>query len=183
MKMRIPHRKHADEPDPSVDIARATAADSFFQRPDTTDEARRDEWVFLAQGTAEDWARLVAYTEHMRFKRDETVIRAGELDRALYFVTHGRLDIMLPQPSGAERLVRTISAPAVIGEMGFLENRPRSMTIKGMTEGELLRLDYAAFERLSAEEPQIAQNLTFELARVLSLRLRWATQALACGWQ
>jgi CRP-like cAMP-binding protein len=182
MKLGMPRRK-ADEPDPSREVARATAAESFFQPPETGDEPRRDEWVFLAQGTPEHWERLVAYTEHMRFKREDTVIRAGELDRALYFVTDGRLDIMLPQPSGAERLVRTISAPAVIGEMGFLENRPRSMTIKGMTEGELLRLDYDAFERLATEEPQIAQNLTFELARVLSLRLRWATQALACGWQ
>src|SRR5215212_3004552 len=182
MKLGIPHRKH-DEPDPSAQVARATAADSFFQPPDATDEPRRDEWVFLAQGTREDWECVVSYTEHMRFKTGETVIRSGELDRSLYFVTDGRLDIMLPQPNGAERLVRTISAPAVIGEMGFVENRPRSMTIKGMTDGELLRLDYDAFERLSEEHPNIARNLLFELARVLSLRLRWATQALACGWQ
>ena len=180
---RIPRRKHETEDDPSENVARATAAESFFLLPDHGDEPRRDEWVFLAQGTRDDWERLVAYTEHMRFKTGETVIRAGELDRALYFVTDGRLDIMLPQPSGGERLVRTISAPAVIGEMGFVENRQRSMTIKGMTDGELLRLDYSAWERLAKEEPQIAQNLLFELSRVLSLRLRWATQALACGWQ
>jgi CRP-like cAMP-binding protein len=180
---RIPRRKHETEVDPSQNVARATAAESFFQPPDTGGEPRRDEWVFTAQGTRDDWERLVGYTEHMRFKAGETVIRAGELDRALYFVTDGRLDIMLPQPSGAERLVRTISAPAVIGEMGFVENRQRSMTIKGMTDGELLRLDFDAFERLARDEPKIAQNLTFELSRVLSLRLRWATQALACGWQ
>jgi CRP/FNR family cyclic AMP-dependent transcriptional regulator len=181
--MRTPRRKHESEDDPSLNVARAAAAESFFQPPDHGDEPRRDEWVFLAQGTRDDWEKLVAYTEHMRFKKDESVIRAGELDRALYFVTDGRLDIMLPQPNGAERLVRTISAPAVVGEMGFLENRQRSMTIKGMTDGELLRLDYSAFERLAVEQPVIAQNLLFELARVLSLRLRWATQALACGWQ
>lgn len=179
--MRTPRRRQ--ENDESIDVARATAAESFFIEPDHGEEPRRDEWVFTAQGTHEDWEKLVAYTEHMRYKDGETVIRAGELDRALYFVTDGRLDIMLPQPNGAERLVRTISAPAVIGEMGFVENRQRSMTIKGMTDGELLRLDYEAFERLAVAEPQIAQNLLFELARVLSLRLRWATQALACGWQ
>ena len=181
---RIPRLRHEqDSADRAVEVARAAAAESFFLPPDTGDEPRRDEWVFLAQGTPEDWERLVAYTGHMRFREGETVIRAGELDRSLYFVTEGRLDIMLPRPSGAERLVRTISAPAVIGEMGFLEHRPRSMTINGMTDGELLRLDYAAFERLAADEPRIAQNLLFELARVLSLRLRWATQALSCGWQ
>src|SRR5829696_6109599 len=144
--MRTPRRRH-DEPDPSVEVAKATAAESFFLPPDHGDEPRRDEWVFLAQGTPEDWETLVGYTEHMRFKADETVIRAGELDRSLYFVTDGRLDIMLPQPNGAERLV------------------------------------YESFERLATEHPKIAQNLLFELARVVSLRLRWATQALACGWQ
>jgi CRP-like cAMP-binding protein len=180
--MRTPRRKH-EEPDPSAEVAKATAAESFFQPPDYGAEPRRDEWVFLAQGTPEDWETLVSYTEHLRFKKDETVIRAGELDRSLYFVTDGRLDLMLPQPNGAERLVRTISAPAVIGEMGFVEHRMRSMTIKGMTDGELLQLNFEAFERLAEEHPKIAQNLLFELARVLSLRLRWATQALACGWQ
>ncbi len=182
MKLGI-NRHKDDAPDPSQEVARATASDSFFQPPEHTGEPRRDEWVFLAQGTHEDWEKLVAYTEHMRFKADETLMRSGETDRSLYFVTAGRLDLMVPQPSGSERLVRTISAPAVVGEMGFIEDRPRSMTIKGMTDGELLRLDYEAFERLAKDEPLIAQNLLFELARVLSLRLRWATQALACGWQ
>jgi CRP/FNR family cyclic AMP-dependent transcriptional regulator len=178
--MRTPRRKEAaPEPQP----ARATASDSLFHQSDDSGEPRRDEWVFLAQHKPEEWKKLVSYTEHMRFKTGDCVLKAGEHDRSLYFVTTGRLDLLLPQPNGAERLVRTISAPAVIGEMGFVENRARSMTIKAMTDGELLRLDFHDFERLAGEEPTIAQNLMFELARVLSLRLRWATQALACGWQ
>jgi CRP-like cAMP-binding protein len=183
MKIGMRSQRRKEAPDPSTEVARATASDSFFHPSHSPDEPRRDEWVFLAQGTPEDWETLVSYTEHMRFKEGESVIKAGEHDRSLYFVTSGRLDLMLQQPTGAERLVRTISAPAVIGEMGFVEDRTRSMTVKGMTDGELLRLDYDSFERLAAEHPLIAQNLMFELARVLSLRLRWATQALACGWQ
>jgi CRP-like cAMP-binding protein len=180
---RATRRRHEQDPDPSQDVARAAAEDSFFQPPEISEEPRRDEWVFRAQGSLDDWRKVVAHTQPMGFQAGQTVIRSGELDRALYFVTKGRLDILIPQPNGAERLVRTISAPAVVGEMGFVENRPRSMTIKGMTDGELLRLDYEAFDRLAQAEPEIAQNLLFELARVLSQRLRWATQALACGWQ
>jgi CRP-like cAMP-binding protein len=52
-----------------------------------------------------------------------------------------------------------------------------------MGTGTLLRLDFEAYERLAADQPAIAQNLLFELARVLSLRLRWSTQAMSCGWQ
>src|SRR3954451_7390058 len=116
--MRTPRRRH-DEGETAIEVAKATAAESFFLPPDHGGEPRRDEWVFLAQGSHEDWEKLVAYTEHMRFKDGETVSRARELARPLDFVTEGRLDIMLPQPNGAERLVRTISAPAVVGEMGF----------------------------------------------------------------
>jgi hypothetical protein len=163
--------------------ARTDAGDSFFPPPEKGGEPRRDEWVFLAQSNEEQWAKLVGYTERVEFAAGETVIRAGDSDRALYFLTEGRMDLILVQQNGVERLVRTISAPAVVGEMGFVENRPRSMTIKGMTGGQLLRLDYEAFERLAEEDPQMAQNLLFELARVLSLRLRWATQAMSCGWQ
>ena len=162
---------------------RSDSSESFFVQPDTGDDPRHDEWVFLAQGNEDDWARLVAYTKETAFKDAEVVIKSGETDRSLYFLTDGRVDLLLAQPNKAERLVRTISAPAVIGEMGFIEDRQRSMTIKGMGAGKLLRLDFEAFERLSAEQPAIAQNLLFELARVLSLRLRWATRAMSCGWQ
>lgn len=174
-------RKIAD--DPAEHPARADSSKSFFQRQGDLAAPRHDEWVFNAQGSQEDWAKLVAFTEHMRFRSGESVIKAGERDRALYFLTEGRLDIMLPQPKGADRLVRTLSAPSVVGEMAFLEDKPRTMTIRGMCDGELLRLDFEAFERICDAEPEIAQNLLFELARVLSLRLRWATQALSCGWQ
>jgi CRP-like cAMP-binding protein len=176
--------KHTeDPPDHVADAERADPSESFFNRPDHGDEPRRDEWIFLAQGNEDDWSRLVSYTKETHFKDGEIVIKAGEHDRSLYFLIEGRLDLLLPQPSKPDRLVRTISAPAVIGEMGFIEDRGRTMTIRGMESGKLLRMDFEAFERLAAEQPAIAQNLLFELARVLSLRLRWATQAMSCGWQ
>ena len=162
---------------------RTDSSESYFTPPETGDEPRHDEWVFLAQGNEDDWARLVAYTKETDFKDGEVVIKAGETDRSLYFLTDGRLDLLLAHPHKPDRLVRTISAPAVIGEMGFIEDRPRSMTIRGMGAGTLLRLDFEAYERLAADQPAIAQNLLFELARVLSLRLRWSTRAMSCGWQ
>jgi SulP family sulfate permease len=183
MKIGMRQTRRDADAESSADVARATAAESFFHPPEISDEPRRDEWVFLAQGTPDDWEKLVAYTEPVSFSKCDVVLRTGDRDRSLYFVTDGRLDLLIEQPNGAERLVRTISAPAVVGEMGFVEDRPRSMTVKGMTDGAMLRLDFEAFERLSRDEPQIAHNLLFELSRVLSLRLRWATQALAHGWQ
>jgi CRP/FNR family transcriptional regulator, cyclic AMP receptor protein len=175
--------RHRDGEDAPAEPERGDSSESFFVQPDLGDEPRHDEWVFLAQGNEDDWERLVSYTRETTFRQGEVVIKAGETDRSLYFLTEGRLDLLLAHPNKPDRLVRTISAPAVIGEMGFVEDLPRSMTIRGMTPGKLLRMDFEAFERLSADQPAIAQNLLFELARVLSLRLRWATRAMSCGWQ
>jgi CRP-like cAMP-binding protein len=179
---RIGFRSKRGE-DEAGDDERVDSSESFFPQPDTGDDPRRDEWVYLAQGNEDDWQRLVDYTTEMRFGEHEVLIKAGERDRSLYFLTEGRVDLLLAQPHKPDRLVRTISSPAVFGEMGFIEDRPRTMTIRGMTAGKVLRLDFEAFERLAGEQPAIAQNLLFELARVLSLRLRWATQAMSCGWQ
>jgi CRP-like cAMP-binding protein len=176
--------RHQDADTAPPPDERADSSDSFFPKPaDLGEEPRHDEWIFLAQGNEDDWARLVAYTRETVFEDKEMIIKAGETDRSLYFLTEGRVDLLLASPHKADRLVRTISAPAVFGEMGFIEDRPRTMTIRGMGRGKLLRLDFEAFERLAADHPAIAQNLLFELARVLSLRLRWATQAMSCGWQ
>jgi CRP/FNR family transcriptional regulator, cyclic AMP receptor protein len=175
--------RHQDADVTQAPDNRADSSESFFEKPDQGDEPRHDEWIFLAQGNEDDWARLVAYTRETDFADKETIIKAGETDRCLYFLTDGRVDLLLAHPSKPDRLIRTISSPAVFGEMGFIEDRPRTMTIRGLGAGTLLRLDFEAFERLAADHPAIAQNLLFELARVLSLRLRWATQAMSCGWQ
>jgi CRP-like cAMP-binding protein len=44
-----------------------------------------------------------------------------------------------------------------------------------VSDGELLRLEYEDFSRFGQEEPALARDLLFALARVLSSRLRTTT--------
>jgi CRP-like cAMP-binding protein len=121
----------------------------------------------LAARTAEDWDVLLDHTETRRLRPGDWLIRAGERDRALYVLSGGRLEAHVPG-----RPPRAIDAPATVGELAFLDGRPRSAGLRALTHGEAERLSYGAFEALSARHPHLARALLLDLGRIVVARLR-----------
>ena len=91
-------------------------------------------------------------------------------------VTEGTLGVQLPR---GESPFKSIEAPAVVGELAFFDGRPRSATLEALSDVECARLDPAGFERLSAAEPDLARAMLLDLARILALRLRIASDVIA----
>ena len=143
----------------------------FFDYP--TEET--DELTFLDRHFAEDWSIVLGHTETRRFAAGETVIRAGEEDRSLLLVTKGRLDI-----PGSGRF-RPVEAPAVIGEVAFLDGGPRSVKLVATTDVEVRRLSLAAFETLAGRHPALAREILFNLGKIVSRRLRHLTKVIEDG--
>ena len=92
---------------------------------------------FLPHATVGEWDAVLAATETLRFHPGDTVLRAGERDRALYLLLDGRLEV---EGGGAE-----IAAPATVGAAGFLDGLPRAVTLLARTHGELARLSWDAY--------------------------------------
>jgi len=67
----------------------------------------------------------------------------------------------------------------VVGELAFFDGQPRSATLEAITEVEAVRLDPEALDRLAVEEPELARALLLDLARILALRLRMASDVIA----
>jgi len=149
---------------------------SFFDYPAAGGESV-DELVFLRDRSEEDWERLLAHTEAIRFGAGDTLIRAGERERSLYVLASGRLELLLPGKSGDIR-VGTIEPRTVVGEMAFLDGRPRSATVHALTDGELFELRFEAFETLAARYPELGRAILLDLGRILAGRLRLANEAL-----
>jgi CRP/FNR family cyclic AMP-dependent transcriptional regulator len=148
----------------------------FFSYP-TEGEERSDPLLFLADRSDDDWTRLLHYTEVRRFGADETILKAGDFDRALYIVVDGRLEILLP---GAESDIHlgTIGPGSVTGEIAFLDAGPRSATIRALADGELLRLTFESYEVLAARYPDLGRTILLDLGRILAARLRDTNDAL-----
>jgi CRP/FNR family cyclic AMP-dependent transcriptional regulator len=140
---------------------------SFFVYPTLAGEQPAPEAGLLAARTEEDWDVLLAYTETRRLRPGDWLIREGERDRSLYVLSDGRLEAIVPG-----RASRVIEAPATVGELAFLDGRPRAAGQRALTHGEAQRLSYEAFEALSAREPRLARDLLLDLGRIVATRLR-----------
>jgi CRP/FNR family cyclic AMP-dependent transcriptional regulator len=151
------------------------AAGPFRIVEDEVTEAS-EELLFMPEAGASEWATVFSFAEVTRVPAGLAVVQAGEEDRALYLVTEGTLGVQLPR---GESPFKSIEAPAVVGELAFFDGRPRSATLVAQTDVECARLDPASFERLSAAEPDLARAMLLDLARILALRLRIASDVIA----
>jgi CRP/FNR family transcriptional regulator, cyclic AMP receptor protein len=142
------------------------------------EEAHEDsaDLLFLPQATAADWATVFSHAEVRRVGAGLALLQAGEQDRALYLLTEGTVAVRLPRDEGA---FKTIDAPSVLGELVFFDGHPRSATLDAVTDVEVVRLDAEGFARLSAEAPELAHAMLLDLARILALRLRIASEVIA----
>jgi CRP/FNR family transcriptional regulator, cyclic AMP receptor protein len=152
---------------------------SFFQYPtvDLSEDAR--EVLFLPDASQDDWSKLLAHTETRSFRSGDTVIRQGEVERALYLLTDGRLEVERAPREGKASALKVIEAPTVVGEMSFLDSQPRSATLRALTDGRMLRLSIESFDALAAREPRLGRDVLFELGRILAYRLRLASDFIA----
>ncbi len=110
----------------------------------------------------------------IKLKAGETLIHEGEPSDCLYVVKYGELTVSKFKDGKATQL-GFIQAGETIGEMSFLDNLPRSATVKAHTDCELLMINRPQFDlELKASTPLIQT-----LVKALSQRLRKADQKLS----
>ena len=152
---------------------------TFFDYPTRSASEAAHDLVFLGTWCQADWEILLAHTETRVFHAGEEVMRAGDDDRSLCLLTSGTLDLLLPQRVGQPKRFKSVAAPSVLGELSFVDGQPRSGTLRAVTDGELRRLSFESFEVLSARYPELGRGLLLEVGRMLSQRLRRATDYIA----
>ena len=132
--------------------------------------------LWLGRWADAQWGKLLDLTRPRPFRASEVVIQRGAKDRALYFVASGALEVGVTNLDGVSIApLERIQSGSVVGEQSFFDGQPRSTNVWGVSDGELLRLEYHDFVRFSHEEVGLSRDLMFALSRLLSLRLRNTT--------
>lgn len=144
----------------------------FFDYPGQESAGEAGDLVLLPQLAPESWAKLLARTGVQRFRAGDMLVRAGDAQPALYIVASGTLEVLAPADDGEGRRIALIAPGSVFGEQAFFDGLPRSASVRALSDGEVRSLTREAFEVLSAREPELARALVFDLARILSMRLR-----------
>jgi CRP/FNR family transcriptional regulator, cyclic AMP receptor protein len=133
------------------------------------------ELLFMPDATAADWATIFSFAEVREVSSGLALVQAGEDDRALYLLIDGTLGVRMPREESA---FKTIDAPSVVGELAFFDGSPRSATLDALTDVQVVRIDMDCFQRLSEAEPELASLMLMDLARILALRLRMASDVI-----
>ena len=133
------------------------------------------ELLFLPEATASDWATIFSYAQVREVSAGLALVQAGEDDRALYLLIDGTVGVRMPREESA---FKTIDAPSVVGELAFFDGAPRSATLDALTDVQVVRIDMNCFTELSEAEPELAQAMLLDLARILALRLRMASDVI-----
>jgi CRP-like cAMP-binding protein len=130
-------------------------------------EEHSEDVLFLPEATASDWARILGLAKLYRVEPGDEIIRAGDDDRALWFIAEGAVRVV-----DGKDTVSIIEAPSVVGELAFLDGERRAAGLVAETEGEVARFDMEAFDILAVDDPELARRMALGLGRIAALRLR-----------
>jgi CRP/FNR family cyclic AMP-dependent transcriptional regulator len=79
------------------------------------------------------------------YPRNSFILRAGEETEALYIILSGRVKILIPDEQGREVILAVMGPSEFFGEMGLLDDQPRSASVETLEACEMLRFSKTGF--------------------------------------
>jgi CRP/FNR family cyclic AMP-dependent transcriptional regulator len=117
---------------------------------------------------------LTSVVSRKSFPRGTTIIATGDTTDSLYVVISGRLKVMMSDDEGREVILAILGPNEFFGEMGLLDDHPRSASVVSIEACELLSLAKRDFKKCLAENFE----MTMTVMRGLVKRLREADRKI-----
>ena len=106
-----------------------------------------------------EWCRLAA---------GDVLFEQGDPSDAAYFVVSGRLRVTMRHDGGRTEVLTELGRGAVVGELGLLDDAPRSATVRAVRDATLARFGAELFEQMVTTSPALMLHVTRGvLSRVL----------------
>jgi cAMP-dependent protein kinase regulator len=125
----------------------------------------------LANPLFEDFSEeeLVAFIQGLKlltFEPGDVIISEGEPGQSVFILTTGRVKVFVRGPGHGSVALGVLGEGSFFGEISTLSGRPRSATITAAAAGEILELDRASLDAISATHPRVRSVLeAFSAAR------------------
>ena len=118
---------------------------------------------------------LVRMVVRKSFARNIVIIAAGDPTDSLYIILNGRLKVLMSDGEGREVILSILDPGEFFGEMGLLDDSPRSASVVAIEPCELLSISKTDFKRTLSENFE----LSLMVMRGLVKRLREADQKIS----
>ena len=134
--------------------------------------AQQSDHPLFRYCTDEERRRIEDIAEVKRIAEGGYLIRADELDSRLFAVEEGHLDIVAMR-GGKPVVVATVGPGDILGEVAFIDDSPRSVSVKAGEENATVRAwDKRTLSEALAFEPQLLAKFAVAMCELLVERLR-----------
>lgn len=110
---------------------------------------------------------LAAVVTRRSAPRATTIMAGGDSTDSLYIVLAGRLKVMMSDSEGKEVILCLLGPGEYFGEMGLIDDEPRSASVVTIEPCELLAVAKRDFKKCLAENFEMAQAVMRGLVRRL----------------
>jgi CRP-like cAMP-binding protein len=102
----------------------------------------------------------------------DLLLKQGELDRTVYFVGQGMLQVYVTGGAPGANKIGILRAGSMVGEPGLFADGERTANVEAMTTAVVWALRLPRFEELCARIPVIALEILRAAGSVMALRMR-----------
>jgi CRP/FNR family cyclic AMP-dependent transcriptional regulator len=101
--------------------------------------------------------------------RSGVVMREGEHTSAIYFILNGALKVSVSDTDGREVILTILGRGEMFGEMGVVDDNPRSATVSATQASDLVVISKADFQQVLSDNFEISLSIMRNLAKRLRL--------------
>ena len=102
-----------------------------------------------------------------RVSRGTAVVLAGDATDYVYFVLNGSLKVTVSDEDGREVILTIIGQGDIFGEMGVVDESPRSASVVAVSAADLVQISQADFRRLLQDNFEICLRVMAHLSHRL----------------
>ncbi|MES2938491.1 MAG: cyclic nucleotide-binding domain-containing protein [Pseudomonadota bacterium] len=159
-----------------LDLALERAENQLLQRhaaaPSHGTTTLEEAMALLRGLTEAERALLHAQMQQSFHRAGEVLVRAGEPSDRLLVVLQGTAAVIVEAADGTRVRLAGVRRGATIGEMGFLDEAPRSATVVAQEDLLVASLARGHFEQLGRSHPALVHKLLTNIALDVAARLR-----------
>jgi CRP/FNR family transcriptional regulator, cyclic AMP receptor protein len=127
--------------------------------------------AFKPRLTSDQWGIFESYLTRQEVRGGDLLVKQGELDRTMYLLESGSLQVYLNPPKPGARL-SILRAGSVVGEAGLFSNQPRMANVEAMGACVVWALLGPRYEEMAARSPTLALELVRAAAALMGVRMR-----------
>lgn len=122
----------------------------------------------MFNGMPEDALQAITRVAMMRrVARNTTVIHAADRIDFVYLILSGSLKVLATDEQGREVIFGVLGPGELFGEMGVLDDNPRSATVIALSPSQLVVIGKSDFKRFLQDSPDVSYYIIRNLVRRL----------------